>query len=160
MKKILAICILCFSLLLISQTSLAQHRGIGVGGMLNSPTGISLKGWVNQDLALDGAISFNIARGASSLYLHSDVLYHGYSLNEDVNISEGDLRVYYGGGFRFLWFDNQNDATIGLRAPVGLNYQIEDFSSETFFELVPTVDLNPIFRFGFAGAIGFRYYLN
>ena len=160
MKKFFATLLLCFSLTIISQSALAQQEGIGIGGIINSPTGISLKGYINDKLAVDGAISFSIVENNSSFYVHSNVLYQGDSINKELNEAGSNLDIYYGAGFRMLWFDNQRDTIIGLRAPLGVTYQIGSTPTETFFELVPTVDVNPAFRFGFDGAVGFRYYLN
>ncbi|MDZ7715477.1 MAG: hypothetical protein U5J95_04620 [Balneolaceae bacterium] len=160
MNKFFTTALLCISLSFISQPALAQQQGIGIGAMLNSPTGISLKGWVNNNLAIDGAISFSLAEGTSSFYFHSDVLYHGDAVNEDLNLEQGSLQVFYGAGFRFQWFDTQNDPIIGLRTPIGLNYGIHELPAETFFELAPSIDFSPSFRFSFGGAIGFRYYLH
>lgn len=160
MKNIFSIIIFCFSIFILTEVSAAQNQGIGVGAMLDSPTGISLKTWVSEEVAIDGAISFTISENTSSLYLHSDMLYHGHPINEKLNVDSGELRAYFGGGIRILWDDVTRETVTALRAPAGINYHIEDSRAETFFELVPTIDFAPFGRFTFAGAIGFRYYLN
>ena len=160
MKKLFATALIIISLSIISQPLQAQQEGIGIGGIINSPTGISLKGYINDKLAIDGAISFSITDNNSSFYVHSNLLYQGDAINKELNEADVNLNIYYGAGFRILWFDNQQDTIIGLRAPLGADYQIGSIPTETFFELVPIIDVNPAFRFGFGGAVGFRYYLN
>jgi len=160
MKKFLTIIILCISLQIVSVPASAQQDGLGVGAMLNTPTGISLKTWINDDFAMDGAISFSISDDASSFYIHSNILYYGWGINDNFNLEKGELRAYYGAGFRLEYLELIDDTILSIRGPVGVNYEIEDTKAETFFELVPTIDFNPDFRFLFGGAIGFRYYLN
>lgn len=160
MKNFVAIILLSFSLCLLSELSTAQNRGLGIGAMLDSPTGITMKSWISEEIAIDGAVSFTISQGASSFYLHSDLLYHGHPINERLNVESGELRAYFGGGIRVLWNDGTLETVTAIRIPGGINYQIEDTPAETFFELVPTIDFSPFGRFSFAGAIGFRYYLN
>ncbi len=160
MKKFLAAFFLCAFLLIANQHTYAQQSGFGIGAMLNSPTGISMKGWINQEIAVDAALSFNIGQNFSQFYLHSDLLRHSDPLNEELNIEYGLFRYYYGIGLRILWTDINNDITAGLRTPIGTTFDFGDSSVETFFELAPTIDFSPGFRFGFAGAFGVRVYLN
>lgn len=158
MKKILAIILCCFSLSVLTQTSFAQQSGIGFGAILNSPTGVSIKGWLSEDLAIDGALSFQLGENFQSLYLHSNILYHNDSLNEKLELNNASLRTYYGAGIR-IQFDDFTDV-VGIRLPVGLTYSVSNAPIGTFFELVPTFDIEPSFNFFFGGAIGLRYYIN
>lgn len=160
MKKLIAALFICSFLLLLNQQTLAQQNGFGVGAMLNSPTGISMKGWIGPELAIDGALSFSVGQNFSRFYLHSDLIHHSNSMNEELDLEYGTFRYYYGGGLRLLWSDVNNDVTVGLRAPIGTTFAFGDSSVETFFELAPTIDFTPAFHFGFAGAFGMRVYLN
>lgn len=160
MKKLIASLFICSFLLIANQQSFAQQSGFGIGAMLNSPTGISMKGWVNQKVAVDGAVSFDVGQNFSRFYMHSDLLRHSDPLNEELNLEYGLFRYYYGIGLRLLWTDIANQVTAGLRTPVGTSFDLGDSQVETFFELVPTIDFAPGFRFGFAGAFGMRVYLN
>lgn len=160
MKRYLFISIFCAIILCMGRTALAQDQGFGIGAMINSPTGISMKGWVSEDLAVDGAVSFGVGQNFSQFYLHSDVIYHSSSMNDELELEYGTLRYYYGAGMRVLWSDLTNDVTTGLRAPLGTTYTFGDSSVESFFELAPTIDFTPGFRFHFAGAFGMRVYLN
>ena len=158
MKYFIAIAAFCCSLLLLSQMSLAQQSGVGVGGILNGPTGLSVKVWLSDDLAVDGALGLQLSENFQSVYVHSDILYHNNSLNEELNLNNASLRSYYGAGVRVV-FQDFNDV-VGIRLPAGITYSLTNAPLGTFFELVPTFDIEPSFQFSFAGAIGLRYYLN
>ena len=158
MKKHIITALFCCSLLASSQVSNAQQSGIGLGAILNGPTGVSVKVWLTEDLAVDGALGLQISENFQSVYVHSNILYHNNSLNEELNLNSASLRTYYGAGLRAV-FQDFNDI-VGLRLPLGLTYSLTNAPLGTFFELVPTFDIEPAFQFSFAGAIGLRYYLN
>lgn len=157
MKKLATITLLCLTLTVVSEIAYAQQDGFGIGAMINGPDGISYKAWINEDMAVAGAVTFNIG-DFSSFYTHADVLVHNNN-RAQVDLESGMLRMYYGGGVR-LRFDDFNDETyFGLRAPIGTNYQFEEVPVDIFFELVPTLLFNDT-EFGFNGALGFRYFVN
>lgn len=153
MKKSLFILLFCGSLLTLSHSAFAQQARVGVGAMLNDPTGLSAKVWMNESLAVDGAFSFGLSDNASQLYIHTDILKH-------LNMKADHFQLYYGLGLRFLVTDVSDDFISGLRVPGGMAYSIPESDLETFFELAPTIDFSPDFRFLFAGALGIRIYLN
>lgn len=153
MKKLLLVILFCGALLAISNAVTAQESRIGVGAMINDPTGLSAKVWLNENLAIDGALSFSLAENSSRIYFHTSVLEHRAMDTEN-------FQLYYGLGMRLIWTDVTDDFITGLRIPGGVAYSIEDSKIEPFFELVPTLDFSPSFRFGFAGALGLRLYLN
>lgn len=161
MKNLIILTTLLFTLALAAPDATAQQqqqqRTFGIGAILNSPTGISMKGYINERIAVDGAIAFQVSEFNSSFYLHSNVLFHERPAE---GLEAGDLQFYYGAGLRLLWNDIQNDIQAGIRGPVGTSYYLEDQPMEVFFELAPTIDFHPSFRFGFAGGLGMRYYLN
>ncbi|MDX1637948.1 MAG: hypothetical protein R3281_08270 [Balneolaceae bacterium] len=159
MRKLLTITLLCATITLTAELAHAQDEGFGIGAMINGPTGISYKAWINEDIAIGGAVTFNISENFSSFYTHADVLMHGTGENGSFNMESGDLRLYYGGGVRLTFDDFSDDTDFGIRVPVGTVYQFEDTPADVFFEFVPTILFND-FNFGFDGALGFRYYLN
>lgn len=156
MKKLATVTLICLTLTIASEITLAQDSGFGVGAMINSPTGLSYKAWINDDAALAGGLSFNIG-DFSTFYTHADVVMH--SQDGNVDLESGLLRLYYGGGIR-LDYDNITDQlNFGLRVPLGTTYQFEEVPADVFFEIVPTL-LFENTNFGFNGALGLRYYLN
>lgn len=159
MKKTVSIAALFLFLAAAFQMAQAQENRIGVGAMTGTPNGLSIKGWIGEDIAIDGALSFTLGENVSSLYLHSDVLLHNDLSDDGFNVEEGTLNLYYGAGIRLQWLDVADDLYTGIRGPAGISYMFEQAPGELFFELVPTIDLNPSFRFSFGGGIGARYYL-
>lgn len=153
MKKSLVILLFCGSLLFVGQTAVAQNSGIGVGAMINTPTGLSVKAWINDDLAIDGAMTFNLGENFSQFYFHGNALLH-----QDTDHPQ--LQYFYGLGARFNWTDIGNDLIVGIRGPGGITYQFDESNIESFFEIAPTIDFTPDFRFFFGGAVGMRVYLN
>lgn len=153
MKKLLLVFLFCGSLLFTGQSAVAQQSGLSVGAIINSPTGVSAKYWINEDLAVDGAFSFNLGNNFSQFYIHGDALLH-----KDTDTAQ--LQYFYGLGARFNWTDIGNDLIVGIRGPGGVVYSFEGSDFESFFEIAPTIDFTPDFRFVFAGAVGMRLYLN
>lgn len=158
MKKIASVALICLTLTLTAELAHAQNDGFGVGAMINGPTGISYKAWINEDAALAGGITFNIG-DFSSFYAHADFVMHSTGDNGNVDLDSGLLRMYYGGGIRLDYNDITDEVNFGLRVPIGTTYQFEDVSADVFFEIVPRL-LFENTNFGFDGALGFRYYLN
>lgn len=154
MKKSIFVLLFCGALLFAGQSAVAQDSKIGIGAMINSPTGLSVKAWVNNNIAVDGALSFTLAENVSQLYFHSDVLQHGDAIDHEL------LQHYYGLGIRLIWSDIGDDLIAGLRGPIGMTYAFEETNIESFFEIVPTLDFSPDARFFFGGALGMRIYLN
>ena len=82
---------LCAALLLKAQSS-----GFGAGIILGEPTGVSLKGWISGDRAIDGALAWSL-RGGSYFSVHADYLFHNMAL---IPLNKGRLPLYYGPGVR------------------------------------------------------------
>lgn len=163
MKKTLCLIIVLFSLFGLQNIANAQSDGIGIGAIINAPTGLSIKGWINESQAIDGALTFHVGDDFSEVYLHSDYLFH---TNSTVDVESGMLRLYYGGGLRFIWTHNSNPLIdqdhfqIGARGPIGLDYGLDSANIDIFMELAPTLNVQEDFFFGFEGGLGFRYYLD
>ena len=119
----------------------AEGGDFGLGLILGSPTGLSLKFYLGQDTAIDGAVGAAFA-GGSGIHAHADLLWHPWVLaREDVF----DLGVYLGLGGRILSHnqrDRGDDYHLGARGPVGLVF---DFSKgeiplDAFVEIALVVD--------------------
>jgi len=127
---------------------------LGLGLMIGEPTGISLKYWSSETRAIGGGVAWSLGQ-YDAIHLHGDYLWHSYSVFDDVD--KGQLPVYYGVGGRIVFAEN--DAVLGIRVPVGLNYRFEENPLDLFLELVPTVNLAPDTDFDMNGALGIRIYL-
>lgn len=156
-------------LLLVSVSLLtkAQSNGFGAGIILGEPTGISLKGWIAEDRAIDGALAWSL-RSGSYFSIHADYLFHNMTL---ILINKGRLPLYYGPGARLRswtghrhWHNGRwhahdgSRASLGIRFPVGLNYLPENAPVDIFLEVVPALDLLPSTTFDIGAAIGARYW--
>lgn len=155
MKYKIAIIVLLLS---VSSANARKQDNFGLGFILGEPTGLSLKYWLDEERAVDGAAAWSYSEN-DSFQLHGDYLIHNYEwLNND------NLPVYYGIGARLKLKDNdgrgrnQDDAIFGIRIPVGVTYLFDNAPLDLFFELVPVLDLAPDVELDINAAVGMRYY--
>lgn len=159
MKQFILVIVLTTSLLFAYHyTADAQERGFGIGALIGAHDGLSYKAWISEDAAVAGAVSFAISNNTSSFYTHADFLMHKYY--EELDWEVGTLHYSYGGGVSVLWRQFTDDSIYGVRLPSGVGFIFTEVPVDLFFEIAPTIDISPDFRFGFDGAIGFRFYLN
>jgi hypothetical protein len=129
-----------------------DHR-FGIGLVLGEPTGASLKYWLSDNFAIDGAVGWSF-RGENNLHVHADFLWHKFDL---IPVPRGQMPLYFGAGARFKLQDNDDDR-FGVRVPVGVSYLIEDIPVDVFLEVAPVVDVTPKTRFEFTAGVGVRYW--
>ena len=151
---------LYFVILLILFSSLlySQDKGSGIGIMLGEPSGISLKQWFSSETAVDVGIAYSLVQ-TSSMLIQLDYVIHNYNL---ISVSKGKLSLYYGigGRMKFKDDDNSGGSTIGLRIPVGLDYQFSSDPVDVFVEIVPVIDFAHVTKLNFSGSLGLRYFFN
>jgi hypothetical protein len=98
----------------------AEGGNFGLGLIIGSPTGVSLKYYISKGHAIDAAVGLTTI-GNDGLHIHADYLWHPWVL-----ASEGsfDLAAYLGLGGRVLDHDRgrgrDDDFHLGVRGPVGL----------------------------------------
>ena len=146
MKKLL----LSLTVSLFALGIFAQDSGFGIGVMLGEPTGLSAKMWTSRTTAAQFGAAWSFE---NYFHVHGDFIMHKYDL---INVSKGELPVYFGLGARILFSDP--DMKIGVRVPVGLDYHFAGGPFDLFFEVVPILNLVPSTDFDINGAIGFRYF--
>jgi hypothetical protein len=134
-----------------SENDLAGRFGLGL--ILGEPTGVSLKYFFNDNLAIDGAAGWSF-RDETDLSLHSDLLWHKFDL---ISVPKGQLPFYIGAGARVKFRDNAEDE-IGIRLPIGVSYIFDDIPLDVFFEVAPVVDFAPSTRGLFTAGIGARWW--
>ncbi len=145
-------------LLAVTATNASAQDTFGLGVIVGEPTGLSLKYWLDEDRAIDGAAAWSFSEN-DSFQLHGDYLIHDYEL-----LNSDDLPFYYGLGARLKFKDNEgrgrnsNDEIFGIRVPLGITYLFEDAPLDLFFELVPVLDLAPDVELDINAAIGLRFY--
>jgi hypothetical protein len=139
--------------LLVTSIAFGQRSEFGIGAVLGNPTGISVKYWTGERMAVDASLGYLIAR-EEYLLLSAGLLVHPWSIE-----SEGDLiRPYLGAGAS-LGFISQ--ISMGLRLPFGAAYFFASFPMEFFAEIDPVVQLTGPdgSRLGIMGYLGARWYL-
>ncbi len=155
MKSKIAIIVL---LLAVASANAGTQDDYGIGVIIGEPTGLSLKYWLDEEIAIDGAVAWSYAEN-DSLQLHSDYLIHNYDLLE-----ADEWPVYYGIGARLKFKDddgngrNENYAMFGIRFPLGVTYLFDDEPLDLFFEVVPVLDLSPDLEMDLNAAVGLRFY--
>lgn len=92
--------------------------GFGAGFILGEPTGLSLKGWLSRNTALDFDVGGEWER-RSAVQLNADYLIHSFDL---IHVDRGELPVYFGLGGR-LGFPEHRDTRAGFRFPAGIAYE-------------------------------------
>lgn len=147
-------------------SEIGHSRKFGLGGMLGTPTAITIKYHFSPNHALTAALGVGWW-GGQNFHVHCDYGYH-FDLTKQPGF---DLRMYVGGGVKFFYYywnhrnywDRHWDrydrrAGIGIRGPIGIAFNINKVPLEVFLEVVPGIHFMPWFGFFFDGAIGLRYY--
>jgi hypothetical protein len=156
MKRIAAIVVLAF-LTGASGAAQAQSRGFGLGVIVGEPTGLSAKLWQSRSTALDFGAAWSFVDD-SAFHLHVDILVHRFDV---IQVDSGKLPLYYGVGGRAKFSKNDRgnqDAHVGIRFPVGLDYLFAREPLDLFFEIVPILDIAPETDVSLNASLGFRYW--
>lgn len=156
MKKLLTAILLATFLTFSGNSLYAQDhdKDLGIGFMVGEPTGLSLKSWSGGGNAIDVGLAWSLGR-YDAIHLHADYLWHNYEVFADTD--PGTLPLYYGIGGRAIF--DENNAILGARVPVGMNYLFDDAPIGLFLEVAPIFNVAPETDFDLDGAIGVRVYL-
>ena len=127
---------------------------LGAGVIIGEPTGASLKYWLNDRLAVDGAFGWSF-HDNSDFYMHGDVLWHNFDL---IPVSHGRLPVYFGVGGLVRFRDDNNDNQVGIRIPIGVDYMPDGAPIDIFAEIGPAIDIAPDVEGEITGGVGIRYW--
>lgn len=151
MKKLLSGFILMGILFTASTACHAQNQQsrVGIGVMIGEPTGITFKKWTS------GTTAFDLGLAYDALHVHADYLWH--NSGTFAGVDEGSLMPHVGIGGRLLFLEE--DARLGLRIPLGINYLFGEAPLELYLEVAPVVNLVPDTDFDMTGNIGVRVYI-
>jgi hypothetical protein len=153
-----------------SRPARADGGPFGLGLILGSPTGLSMKYYLGRSgQAIDAALGGSFG-GYGGLHFHIDYLWHPVMLTR---ASGFNLPLHFGVGVRLLdhnrgrdWRDDYDDHLhLGIRVPVGITFDFTSVPLDAFFEIA----VIPDFMFGdyhddggfgvdLNAAIGARYY--
>lgn len=149
--------LLCFTILLSSMFASANEAQLGV--ILGSTTGLSAKYDLGGDRAIDGALAYSL-NSRYGFAFHVDYLFDNARRFNVGNVSP--LSLYYGLGVRVeeirnRYYDESSSTRLGIRAPIGIHYRINDPNLELFAEIVPVLDLTPRSDVSFDAGLGLRF---
>lgn len=141
---------------LIAPSTFARGESFGIGAVIGNPTGLSMKLWLDQNSAIDGALAWS-TDDSKSFHLQSDYLIHDHSL---VRVGRTPLNFYYGAGGRLTNSTSKKKSSnaFGARAPIGLAHQFKNASVEIFAELAVDLQLAPSTEVSLSPGIGGRFY--
>ena len=125
----------------------------GVGVIAGQPTGLTAKYNLDPKLSIDGGLGW-VTSSDNKFHIYGSCIYHVYDL---IQVPEGKLPLYFGGGLRFINRENK-DNKFGVRMPIGAEYQFKNLPVGAFIELVPVLNLTPDTDFDLDGGIGIRYF--
>jgi len=133
-----------------------QDKIIGAGFMLGEPTGLTLKKWLDNVGAIDGAVAWPLGE-ESSLTIQIGFLKHNFN---EFEVDTGKAPFYYGAGTRLVLVDSNSDKDnrLGIRGIIGIEYIFENEPLEIFFELGPVLDVVPSAQMEITGGLGVRHY--
>lgn len=137
----------------------SEKGTLGLGLIFGEPTGISIKVYLADDRAIQGA--FGASFYADAWQLHGEYLLHPWILQDRDTFV---LPLYLGPGLRFMRYNGGRggEATFaaGLRAVVGLLFDFKHVPLDVFVEVggVLEYDFTNGFGPGFNVGAGVRYY--
>lgn len=141
----------------LSAISHANQPGhFGLGGILGEPTGISAKYTIDRQFAVQGALGLSLVE--KGLWLSADFLIQFHNIFKD----GGKLPLYLGGGLVIQdrasgGKDKSRDASLGIRALVGVEYLAQDRIS-IFGEASAQPFIFPSWGLGISIGAGARYW--
>jgi hypothetical protein len=115
--------------------------------------------------AMDAAAAWSFA-DFNSFQLHVDSIWNNYDLIKTKELP-GQSSIYYGVGGRLKLKGSNDgkgngskdeDATLGVRIPVGVSYIYKGTPVELFAEVAPLLAVMPETKLGIGVGIGARYY--
>lgn len=147
-----ALCAIAALALLSAPATVEARKGgsFGAGIIAGDPSGLSGKLWLNDKNALDFIAGFSIQN--DWINLNCDYVWHDFGL---IPVSSGQLPIYYGMG---VWTSISNNAAIGARGIVGIEYLFPSAPLDVFLEIGPGTSIIPETHFGLSGGLGMRYF--
>jgi hypothetical protein len=134
----------------------AQQRDFGLGLIIGDPTGLSLKGFLSENTAIDGAVGLELIDG-DDLAVHADFLWQFPIKQWD----SAALDLYLGVGPALGIHTHKRDhdhLDLGARAPFGLDVTFNPAPFDVFLEVAAKLWIVEKVHLGLDAAIGGRYW--
>lgn len=147
---VVAVCVL--SSVVLAETP--QNKKFGIGIVIGTPTGFSLKHWESSRYAIQGAVG----AWSGGLTVGADYLIHTNAFNKS------NVPFYYGPGLFFgsAGFGGpryeKGDVALGGRFMFGVDYIVPGHPFDIAFEVGPALLLTPSVGVGLEVGIAFRFY--
>lgn len=124
-------------------TPFSANKTFGIGLILVEPTGLTAKYYLSESTALDFAFGeYDRFRNDDDLGAHFDFLWHPLTL---ATADPFIVPLYFGLGARIVDDEEEpgddDDLTIGLRAPVGVALDFNRVPIDIFVELALLIEL-------------------
>lgn len=172
MRHVSAVCLACVLTLLAAPAS-AQDVGLAAGARLGTPTALSLKAFVTDEIAFEGMLGVRPHFGSdfTSANVRLAGFYH-YDLELDDDWEPLQLMMGAGLGLTFWNYDddffvrrNERDfdnTSLNFRLYVGGQYAFEDVPLEITADVGPGLRFGSIFYgfFGLHTSVGVRYIIS
>lgn len=163
----MAVLLLFFAAWTARASQVAVSRKLGIGGMLGSPTGFSLKYFFHKQHAIDFGTGFQWFYDPA-LGIHVDYKFHLYLAKPEAF----ELALFFGAGPKLLiWFNDhchyywggkshcrESYVGFGVRFPVGVSFHFNKLPLDVFIEAAPVVGFYPWLGVFVDGGAGVRYY--
>lgn len=135
---------------------LAQAEGqTGVGVILGSPNGITVKHWVYEDAALEANLGWSIS--GSKFQVSTNYL---FVKPEAFEVSEELFDFFFGAGLSLRSKSGKQDGEVvfGPRLPVGVSYQFAKPDMELFLQAALNVGIIPTSDIYADANLGIRFF--
>ncbi len=147
-----SLALLAVSLVMINPAAAQSRGGVGIGGQIGDPSGVTLKFATSRGYALDFLAAWDLNDDFFFLNVHA--------LYERSLGTEPGLNFFFGPGGFVGFFDGNgrgnDDAVVGISGTFGVNYYIDRF--ELFAQLTPRLALIPETDGDLGGGVGVRFY--
>ena len=146
-----------------SASAAQSDRDFGLGLIIGDPTGLSMKGFLSEDTAIDGAVGVELI-GGDALHVHADFLWQ-FDIKQwesaalDLYLGVGPTLGFHDGKGRDRGdHDDDGHLHLGARGPFGLAVMFNPARFDVFLEVAAKLHLIDKVRFGLDAAIGGRYW--
>jgi hypothetical protein len=137
-----------------------NRRSFGLGLILGEPTGLSVKGFVHNDHAIQAHMSWDFTDEGFALLV--DYVFHLQLLSKaavwlDFTVGAGGKLVVRDDDDDRRK-DDDGDIALGARIPLGLSLRLKKVPLEIFIEVAPGIRLVPETDPDIDGGLGLRWF--